>query len=120
MPTIIPRTWRRAMPHAWKKTQLLNPTKIASAVAVSALNVLWRGHGILRASPMWARLIVVFLGSYALMALAEFLWLVRKGPKFTGFESPTADKAAAQSDASDPLVEELSELAPAQLRDETL
>jgi hypothetical protein len=107
------------MPHAWKKTQLLHPTKIASAVAVSALNVLWRGHGILRASPMWARLIAVFLASYALMTLAEFLWLVRKGPKFTGFESPTAAKAA-QSDATDPLAQELSELAPAELREETL
>jgi hypothetical protein len=117
---MIPRTWRRAMPHAWKKIQLLQPTQIASGVAVSALNVLWRGHGILRAAPTWARLAVVFLGTYALMTLAEFLWLVRKGPKFTGFESPTADKAAAQSDASDPLAQELSELAPAELREETL
>src|SRR3982751_4821875 len=108
------------MPHAWKKMQLRNPTKIASAIAVSALNVLWRGHGILRTSPTFVRLVVVFLATYVALTLAEFLWLVRKGPKFTGFESPTADKAPTQSDATDPLAQELSELAPAELREETL
>jgi hypothetical protein len=118
--SITARIWRRATPHAWKRIQPLQPTKIASGVAVSALNVLWRGHGILRTSPTWARLVLVFLGSYVLMTLAEFVWLVYKGPKFTGFESPTADQHAAQLDAADPLAVELSELEPAKLREETL
>jgi hypothetical protein len=113
------RIWRRAVPHAWKKTQLLQPAKIASGIALSALNVLWRGHGILRNSPTFARLVVVFLGSYVLMTVAEFVWLVYKGPKFTGFESPTAAKSAAP-DAADALVLELSGLEPAELREETL
>jgi hypothetical protein len=107
------------VPHAWTKTQLLQPAKIASGIALSALNILWRGHGILRTSPMFVRLVIVFLGSYALMTLAEFVWLVYKGPTFTGFESPTAAKPVAP-DAADPLVLELSGLEPAELREETL
>ena len=107
------------MPHAWKKTEFLQPAKIAGCVAVSALNVLWRGHGIFRASPTGIRLAAVAVGGYVVLTAAEFLWLVYSGPEFTGFESRTAAKAAAQTDP-DPLVVELSELPPAELREETL
>jgi hypothetical protein len=54
------------------------------------------------------------------MTIAEFLWLVYTGPKFTGFESPTAAKDLARADTADPLAEQLSELPPATLREETL
>jgi len=112
--------WRRSVPHAWNKTEFLQPAKIAGCIAISALNVLWRGHGILRTAATPVRLSAVAIGGYVLMTAAEFLWLVYKGPKFTGFESPTAAKAVAQPDSTDPLVAELSELAPAELREETL
>ena len=108
------------MPRAWKQTQMLQPGKIAGCIAIAALNVLWRGHGILRAFPTPARLFLVAVGGYALTTLVEFLWLVYSGPRFTGFESPTAGKALAQADGSDPLAAELSELEPAKLREEAL
>jgi hypothetical protein len=108
------------MPLAWKQTQFMQPAKIAGCIAISALNVLWRGHGIFRSSPTSVRLIVVAVGGYALTTLAEFLWLVYSGPTFTGFESPTAVNGVVQPDAPDPLVEVLSELPPAELRAETL
>jgi len=118
--SLQPRVWRRSVPRAWSQTQLLQPAKIAGCVAISALNVLWRGHGILRSSPAATRLVVVGVVCYVAMTLAEFLWLLRTGPKFTGFESRTGAKAKTEVDSTDVLVEELSELAPAELRDETL
>jgi len=118
--SIHPRTWRHSWPRAWKRTQFTQPAKIAGCIAVAALNVLWRGHGIFRSSPTAVRLILVGVGGYAVTTVAEFLWLVYTGPQFTGFESPTAAKAAAASDPADPLATELSELPPAVLREETL
>ena len=35
---------RRSIPSAWKQVHLLQSGKIAGAVAISALNVLWTGH----------------------------------------------------------------------------
>ena len=119
--SIHPRTWRHSWPRAWKRTQFAQPAKIAGCIAISALNVLWRGHGIFRSSPTALRLILVGVGGYVVTTVAEFLWLVYSGPQFTGFESPTAAKVAAGSDAgADPLATELSELPPAELREETL
>jgi hypothetical protein len=108
------------MPLAWKQTKLLQPAKIASCVTISALNVLWAGHGILRSSPVLVRLAVVGVICYMATTFAEFLWFVYSGPKFTGFESRTAAKNAPQVPAIDPLVVQLQELAPAELRDEVL
>ncbi len=113
-----PRIWRRAIPRAWKQTQFLNAAKIAGCVAISALNLLWRGHGILRSSPGVTRFAVVALACYVITTIAELIWLVRTGPKFTGFESTTSAKS--QIDSTDALVEELSALPPGDLRDETL
>ena len=118
--SIQPRKLRRAIPLAWKQTKLLQPAKIACCVTVSALNVLWQGHGIFRSSPVLVRLAVVGVICYVLTTIAEFLWFVYSGPKFTGFESPTAAKNAPQIPAIDPLVAQLKELAPAELRDEVL
>ena len=64
---ILPRIWRRAIPAAWKRTQLRHPAKIAGSVAVSALNLLWPGHGILRSSPAVVRASVVGLGCYVVI-----------------------------------------------------
>ncbi|HYU53655.1 MAG TPA: hypothetical protein VEK37_11965 [Gemmatimonadaceae bacterium] len=115
---IRPRIWRRAIPRAWKQTQLLNAAKLAACVAIAALNLLWRGHGILRSSPDVVRFAVVALVCYIVTTIAELIWLVRTGPKFTGFESTTSAKA--RIDSTDALAEELSALPPADLRDETL
>ena len=108
------------MPLAWKQTPFLQPAKIAGCITISALNVLWRGHGILRSSPTATRLTVVAFGAYAVTTIAEIVWLVYKGPKFTGFESPTAAKSPPDTESGDPLVEELRELPPEVLREETL
>src|SRR6185503_19511793 len=118
--SIHPRTWRHSWPRAWKRTQFTQPAKIAGCIAISALNVLWRGHGIFRSSPTPMRLAVVAIGGYILTTVAEFLWLVRTGPQFTGFESPTAAKGEPTKEPADPLAAELSELPPAALREETL
>jgi hypothetical protein len=115
---IQPRIWRRAIPRAWKRTQFLNPAKVAGCIAISALNLLWQGHGILRSSPEVVRFAVVALVCYVVTTIAELIWLVRTGPKFTGFESTTSAKG--RIDSTDALVEELSALPPADLRDETL
>jgi hypothetical protein len=118
--SIQPRKLRRSIPLAWKQTQLSQPGKIAGCVTISALNVLWHGHGILRSSPTGMRLAVVGVSCYVVTTIVEVLWFVYSGPKFTGFESPTAAKNATQIPSIDPLVAQLKELAPAELRDEVL
>lgn len=67
-----------------------------------------------------ARFAIVLLACYLITTLAEFLWLVATGPKFTGFESPTTINGVNRAESVDPLVVELSSLPPAELRDETL
>jgi hypothetical protein len=110
---------RRSIPIAWKQVRLLQPGKIAGAVAISALNVLWTGHGVLRSSPTAVRLGAVFVICYVLTTVGEFFWLLSSGPKFTGFESPTPP-ATGEFEAVDPLVEQLKTLPPSELREETL
>ncbi len=106
--------WRRSIPRAWKQTQLLQPAKIAGAVTIAALNILWQGHGILRTSPSVIRFVVVGVACYIVTTIAEFLWLLYKGPRFTGFESRTAAKGTSPNNTPDPLVEQLKELPPAE------
>jgi len=118
--TIQARIWRRSFPLAWKQTRLFQPGRIGACVAISALNVLWHGHGILRSSPTAVRLVLVAVACYIAVAVGEFLWLLYSGPSFTGFESPTTPQAGNGIASADPLVEQLSELPPAALRDETL
>lgn len=112
--------FRHSIPRAWKQVPLLYPAKIAGCVTVSALNVLWTGHGVLRSSPTPVRLAAVAIICYVVATIAEFLWLIYNGPRFTGFESPTAAKGVAQPPAADPLIEHVKELAPAELREEVL
>jgi len=114
------RIWRRSIPGAWKRTQFLQPAKLAGCVAIAALNILWRGHGIFRSAPAVTRFVAVAILCYVITTLAEFLWLMRTGPRFTGFESPTPAKHVAPIDSADALVEQLRELPPEELRDETL
>jgi hypothetical protein len=118
--SIQPEKWRKSVPRAWKQTQLLHPAKIAGCVTIAALNLLWHGHGILRSSPSALRFAVVGVVCYAVTTIAELLWLVYSGPSVTGFESPTPAAGAAPVAVIDPLVEQLKELPPAELRDEVL
>jgi hypothetical protein len=118
--SIQPEKLRRTVPRAWKQTQLLHPAKIAGCIAIAALNLLWHGHGILRSSPSPLRFAVVAVVCYVVTTIAELFWLLRTGPSVTGFESPTPAAGATPVVATDPLVEQLKELPPAELREEVL
>ena len=111
--------WRRSINSAQSQLRFLQPSKIAGIIAISALNLLWQGHGVLRSSPPAMRFGIVLISSYLLMTVAEFLWLLATGPRFTGFESPSPP-ATGELEAPDPIVAELKTLPPLELRDETL
>ena len=116
---IVIRVLRRATPIAWEQLPLAQPTRIAGSVTIAALNILWQGHGVLRAEPKAIRFIVVAASCYFVTTFAEFVWLLVTGPRFTGFESPTAiDGVAAET--TDTLPSELSELNTAELKIEAL
>ena len=111
--------WRRSIPGAWKQVRLLHPGKIAGAIAIAALNILWHGHGVLRSSPTPVRFAVVAAVCYVVTTIAEFLWLMGTGPRFTGFESPTPP-GTGEFESIDPLVDQLKTLPPSELRAEVL
>jgi hypothetical protein len=75
---------------------------------------------VLRSSSTPLRLVAVAIACYVVATIAEFLWLIYHGPRFTGFESPTASKGVTRQPATDPLVEQLKVLAPSELREEVL
>ena len=111
---------RRAIPIAWHQVKLLQVAKIAYSITISALNILWHGHGILRASPTPLRFGLVAVICYVLTTVAEFLWLLATGPRFTGFESPNTAPATGEFESIDPIVDELKTLPPSELREEVL
>jgi len=117
---IVIRILRRATPIAWEQLSLAQPTRIAGCVTIAALNILWQGHGVLRGQPMPVRFIVVGVACYLVTTGAEFLWLLVTGPRFTGFESPTAVHGVAITATPDPLATELSTLDTAELKIEAL
>jgi hypothetical protein len=111
--------WRRSIPTAWRQIRLLQLGKIAGAVAIAAFNLLWQGHGVLTSSSPTVRFVAVALVCYLLTTIAEFVWLLATGPRFTGFESPTTP-ATGEFESIDPLVDQLKTLPPSELREETL
>jgi len=111
---------RRSVPAAWKQVRLLQPGKVAGSIAVAALNILWVGHGALRSSPSLVRFGAVAVICYLVTTIAEFLWLLSTGPRFTGFESPTVNPATGEFESVDPIVDQLKTLHPSELREETL
>lgn len=111
---------RRSIPAAWKQVRLIQPGKVAGSVAIAALNILWVGHGVLRSSAPLVRFAVVAGICYVVTTIAEFLWLLSTGPRFTGFESPTVNPATGEFESVDPIVDELKTLQPSELREETL
>ena len=112
--------WRRSIPNAWRQVRLLQPGKAASSIALGALNILWQGHGVLRASAPAMRFVVVAVICYALTTVVEFLWFLATGPSFTGFESPNPAPLTGEFESTDPIVEQLKTLPPLELREETL
>ena len=112
--------WRRSIRGARGQVRLLHIGKLAGAVAIAALNILWHGHGVLRSSPPAVRFAAVAVICYALTTVAEFLWLLMTGPRFTGFESPTGRPATGEFESMEPLVDELRTLPPLALREEAL
>ena len=114
------RILRRSVPIAWDQTKFVEPTRIALSIAIAALNILWQGHGILRSFPRGLRFVSVAFGAYVVTSVAEFLWLLSTGPRFTGFESATAEKPVSRVDTAEHLAAELSSLPPAELRTEAL
>jgi hypothetical protein len=89
-------------------------------MTISALNLLWHGHGVLRSSPLAVRFAAVAVMCYLLTTIAEFLWLLATGPRFTGFESPNKVPATGEFESIDPVVEQLKTLPPSELRQEVL
>ena len=114
------RVLRRAIPVAWDQLPLAQPTRIAGCVTIAALNILWQGHGVLRSSPAPVRFVVVGVYCYVVTTIAELLWLLVTGPRFTGFESPTAVHGVQEVDAPDALKTELASLGTGELRIEAL
>ena len=57
---------------------------------------------------------------YLLTTVAEFVWLLTTGPRFTGFESPNSAPATGEFESIDPIVDELKTLPPSELREEVL
>lgn len=111
--------WRRSIPRAWGQVRLLQPAKVASSIALGALNVLWQGHGVLRSSSTPVRIAAVAVSCYLLTTVVEFLWFLATGPRFTGFESPNSP-ITGEFESMDPIVEQLKTLPPLELREETL
>lgn len=112
--------FRRAIPAAWRQVRLLQPAKLAAAIAISAFNILWHGHGVLRSSSPSVRFVAVAIICYLLTTVAEFLWLLATGPRFTGFESPNRAPPTGEFEAIDPIVDQIKTLPPSELREETL
>ena len=112
--------WRRSIRAARSQVRFLHIGKIAASIAIAALNILWHGHGVLRSSPPALRFAVVAVIGYSLTTVAEFLWLLMTGPRFTGFESPTGPPPTGEFESLDPLVDELKTLPPLALREEAL
>jgi hypothetical protein len=114
------RNWRRVAPLVWQQLPLLQPTKIAGCIAISVLNVLWQGHGVLRSWPLGARIGGVLVVSYLVVTAAEFVWLLLTvaQPVDLSFKEDTS--AALARPEVDPLVEQLRSVAAPVLKEGTL
>jgi hypothetical protein len=91
---------------------------VLASTGISLVNVLWRGHGVLKSSPLVTRIVVVAGACYVITAIAEFLWLISTPSPLLSSDQP--NQIAPVVDHVDPLVEELKELPPAILMEETL
>ena len=113
------RNWRLVGPRAWKHLPLLQPGKLLGCIAISVVNMLWTGHGVLRSWQPGPRFTAVLVLTYVVVTAAEYVWLLltMQQPVDLGFREKTPVQAAPELD---PLVEQLSELPRAELKEETL
>ncbi len=114
------RNWRRVAPRAWKQLPLLQPAKIAGCVAISAVNILWTGHGVFRSWPNGARAGAVLVSSYLIVTTAEFLWLLFTVPQPVDMGFREAAPTAPVVPEVDPLVEQLRTVPAPVLKEGTL
>ena len=113
------RDWRRVAPRALKALPLLQPTKLAGCLAIAALNILWHGHGVLRSLAAAPRFASVLVLSYAVITIAEFLWLMVTVPQPVDLGFPERHQVPAAPEI-DPLVAQIQGLPRAELKHETL
>jgi hypothetical protein len=106
-------------PKAWQQLRLIQPVKIAGCVLVSVLNALWKGHGVLRALPITTRFVALAVSCYAIVTIAEFLWLLLTVPQPVDLSFPE-QPIAPPTPEIDPLVEQLRDLPKSELKEETL
>jgi hypothetical protein len=113
------RNWRLVATRALKQLPLLQPGKLSGCIAISVLNMLWTGHGVLRSWPPGPRFTTVLVLAYVVVTVAEYLWLLVtvQQPVDLTFREPTPVPSAPEID---PLVEQLRELPRAELKEETL
>jgi len=113
------RNWRLVAPRAWKHLPLLQPGKLLGCIAISVVNILWTGHGVLRSWQAGPRFTAVLVLTFAVVTAVEYLWLLLtvQLPIDLGFRENTPVAAAPEID---PLVEQLKELPRAELKEETL
>jgi hypothetical protein len=102
-----------------KQLPLLQPGKISGCIAISVLNMLWTGHGVLRSWAPGSRFTAVLILAYVVVTVVEYLWLLVtvQQPVDLTFREATPVPAVAEID---PLVEQLRELPRAELKEETL
>lgn len=105
---------------AWRETRLHHTGQIAGCVAISALNILWRGHGVLRSWPPIGRLLGVTVICYALTVVGEFLWLLFQAPQPPSIAERIAAERPPVPEPIDPLIETLQEVRPAVLKQGTI
>jgi hypothetical protein len=98
----------------------LHPTRIAPALAVAALNILWQGHGVFRGMPLLGRFLLVALITYLLTTVAEFVWLALAPLPPPSIQERLAAEPPLPPEPIDPLVETLREVPPAVLKEGTL
>lgn len=114
------RNWRRVAPLVWQQLPLLQPTKIAGCVAISVLNILWHGHGVLKSWPVGARIAGVLVLSYLVVTAAEFIWLLLTVEQPVDLSFKEEASAAPARPEVDPLVEQLRVVRAPVLKEGTL
>ena len=116
-----PRDWPKAIKRALKQIRLVHPGRIGAAVAIAVLNILWRGHGVMRTSPLALRFLAVGVLIYLVTTLAEYVWLVlAPAPPPSIAERLAQVEVPPAPEPPDPLVETLREIPPSVLKEGTM
>ena len=87
---------------------------------ISALNILWTGHGVFRSWPLPVRFAAVLASSYLIVTAAEFLWLLFTVPQPVDMGFPEEKPAPPTPPEVDPLVEQLKAVPAPVLKEGTL